>query len=798
VDPTPPRRGLGARRRLAALALGAAISTSFAHAASAGTPAPWKAAAELRVSLADAEKALILSSPQEAQRDAGAAGEAAGALVENLRPLAPASVARIERTILLARRAVGAQNGVALAAARADAWTAVLAGSYRAVLKAIEQGKSAEARRWLLVREFRQPTRFSRPGADATLALESLADRRSSPARTVSAVQADLLDTYQARLRAALEEAAAAQTRGHRLRAAGLAALARGYFSILAGAYRAQRGPGATAAAQATFDRLAASALAGNAAVFRTAHAAAEAVLSGFRAAPLSAEEEKRRAGQILRFLALVPVEYGRGVDSGRVTLDFEIQEAITFRDGAAQAFGDLEAALSERDASTAKHMGTLIDALGRDLAAAAGGGRVAEPDDVKARTAKVLDLAERIFPREWQEAGATADFDVIRATIDRLEGAIAAGEFAQAEQARLEAYAFFEFGPEQRLRGLAPDLFVRVEGLFWYGADGYPGLAQLVKRKATPAELAPTRHALDEALVDAERAVGSGPTSTFAVVSNTAIIVFREGLEAVLILAALTAGLVGVRRGLRRPLYVGAAVALLATAATWTIAQTVLGSLARYGEKLEAVVSLVAIAILLLILNWFYHRVYWNEHLASLHGRKKRLLQAGFGAASAQLVGLGALGFSSVYREGFETTLFLQALVLDAGAASVLLGVLLGLAGTALVAVLTIALQRKLPHRRMLIATGLLITWVLVVMVGTTVQIIQVVGWVPVTPVEGLRLPYWAGLWFGVFPTWQGLSAQLAAVTVVIGSYFLAEHVRARRRSRRRASAHLVGQKAA
>ena len=55
------------------------------------------------------------------------------------------------------------------------------------------------------------------------------------------------------------------------------------------------------------------------------------------------------------------------------------------------------------------------------------------------------------------------------------MQGAIAAGEYGKAEQARLEAYAFFEFGPEQRLRGLAPDLFVPSEGLFWYGADDSP-----------------------------------------------------------------------------------------------------------------------------------------------------------------------------------------------------------------------------------------------------------------------------------------------------------------------------------
>jgi high-affinity iron transporter len=397
--------------------------------------------------------------------------------------------------------------------------------------------------------------------------------------------------------------------------------------------------------------------------------------------------------------------------------------------------------------------------------------------------TDEALGLIDSLYPDEWKDAGATADFDVISATLDRLEGAIAAGQFSQAEQARLEAYAFFEFGPEQRLRGLANDLFVEVEGLFWYGADGLPGLAQLVKRKAAAAEVAETRQALDAALADAEQAVGAGPTSTFAVVSNTAVIVFREGLEAVLILAALMAGMTGAQAALRKPLLAGAAAAFVASVATWGIAETVLGSLSRYGEKLEAVVSLLAIGVLLLILNWFYHRVYWSEHLAGLHGKKKKILGIGVGVAAAQLVGLVALGFTSVYREGFETVLFLQAIVLEAGAGTVLVGVGIGLAATLAVGFLTIRLQRKLPHKKMLIATGLLILWVLVVMVGTTVQTLQVVGWVPVTPVEGLRLPYWAGLWLGVFPTWEGLLAQGAAIVFVLGSYVLAERLRMRKR---------------
>jgi high-affinity iron transporter len=147
-------------------------------------------------------------------------------------------------------------------------------------------------------------------------------------------------------------------------------------------------------------------------------------------------------------------------------------------------------------------------------------------------------------------------------------------------------------------------------------------------------------------------------------------MIVFREGLEGVLILAALMASMVGPQRRYRRPLLAAWFWPSVPASSRGVVAQTLLGSLARYGERLEAVVSLIAIGVLLLILNWFYHRVYWQENLQDLHRRKKSILAgAGLSLAAAQVVGLVALGFTSVYREGFETSLFLQALTLEAGA---------------------------------------------------------------------------------------------------------------------------------
>ena len=756
--------------RIAAVT-GAALALA-APAAAAG-PEPWLLAGEARDGLAGAQTGLVLGDAAETAAQVAAAGRA----TESLLAGRPSSLERARSALADAGRAAAAGDEKALAAAGAAVWTTILGAAQAEAVAAARRGDAPAARAWLLVREFRPPTQFSRAAADATLAVDALAAGRIGRRAAAAAVRMDLLDTYDGRLRSALAAAGDAEP-GFDVRRAESAALAAGYWSILRGSFVAQRSEAGALRVDAAVADLADGGPASAARV--------ERLLDGFRAAPLSAEEQLRRAGQLERFLKLVPIEYGRGVQDGRVTLEFEIQEAITFRDGAEGAFRDVAPVLLGRDERSARRVESILDELGDALSAATRGRDVAEPDALRALADEAGALLGGLYPGEWKEAAKTADFDVIAAALNRLEAAVGSGEWGRAESARLEAYGVFELGPEQRLRGLAPSLFREVEGYFWYGAGGVDGLVQLLKRKATPEEIAATRQALDQALADAAARIGSGPGSRAQVVTNSAIIVFREGLEAVLILAALAASLVGAQRRLRRPLLAGAAVALAASVVTWVVAQTVLTSLAAYGEKLEAVVSLAAIAVLLLILNWFYHRVYWQQNLQGLHRRKRRVLTgAGVSLAAAQTIGLVALGFSSVYREGFETVLFLQALTLEAGAFTVLQGVALGLAATLLVGFAVFVLERRLPHKKMLVATGLLITWVLVVMVGTTVQTLQKVGWLPVSPVEGLELPYWTGLWLGLYPTWQGLLAQAAALAFVIGSYVAAERLRARRRAR-------------
>jgi high-affinity iron transporter len=261
-------------------------------------------------------------------------------------------------------------------------------------------------------------------------------------------------------------------------------------------------------------------------------------------------------------------------------------------------------------------------------------------------------------------------------------------------------------------------------------------------------------------------------------------ILVFREGLECILVLAAITASMTGAKRAHRRPIALGAGLAFIATLITWLIAVRIVGSLSdnMSALDLQAATGLLAVIVLLVIMNWFFHKIYWGGWIRAHNRRRKALLENARTAEISQKrlwFGLIFLGFTSLYREGFEVVLFLQSYHLRLGGGIVLKGALLGMVLTAMVAVLTFVLQRRLPYRKMLITTGILLGVVLLVMVGEQAQEMQLAHWIPTTEINSLKsyMPPWMGLWFAVFPTVETLVAQFIAAILVIGSYFAARH---------------------
>ncbi|PYJ35666.1 MAG: iron permease [Verrucomicrobia bacterium] len=272
-----------------------------------------------------------------------------------------------------------------------------------------------------------------------------------------------------------------------------------------------------------------------------------------------------------------------------------------------------------------------------------------------------------------------------------------------------------------------------------------------------------------------------TSPTVAFL---DIGVLVFREGLECILVLAAITASMTGPKRTHRRPVAFGAGLAFVATLITWCIAVRIVGSLSdnMSALDLQAATGLLAVIVLLVIMNWFFHKIYWGGWIRAHNRRRKTLLENARAAEISQSRlwwGLILLGFTSLYREGFEVVLFLQSYNLRLGGGVVLKGALLGMMLTGIVAVLTFVLQQRLPYRKMLITTGILLGVVLLVMVGEQAQEMQLAHWISTTPIDSLKpyIPPWMGLWFAVFPTVETLVAQVIAAVLVIGSYYAARH---------------------
>jgi high-affinity iron transporter len=273
-----------------------------------------------------------------------------------------------------------------------------------------------------------------------------------------------------------------------------------------------------------------------------------------------------------------------------------------------------------------------------------------------------------------------------------------------------------------------------------------------------------------------------TSPTAAFL---DIGVLVFREGLECILVLAAITASMTGSNQPHRRPVAMGAGIAFVATLITWFIAVRIVGQLSESipALALQAATGFLAVIVLLVITNWFFHKVYWGGWIRAHNRRRKTLLANGAAEITPARLqwGLILLGFTSLYREGFEVVLFLQSYNLRLGGGVVLKGAALGIALSGIVAILTFFLQQRLQHRKMLITTGILLGVVLLVMVGEQVQEMQLAHWIPTTQIGWLEnyVPAWVSMWFAVFPTYETMAAQLLAAVLVVGSYYAARPAR-------------------
>jgi high-affinity iron transporter len=348
------------------------------------------------------------------------------------------------------------------------------------------------------------------------------------------------------------------------------------------------------------------------------------------------------------------------------------------------------------------------------------------------------------------------------RMLVDQAVASAEAGNRERAYDIARTAYLdHFELA-EVPLRLRDPNLVLDVEFSFAEFRNGIRDGASLSAIRKSAAEIRSGLLDVDRVLADKGFAA---PALAFAFAF---VILFREGVEVVLLLAILLGALsAGRASGYRKPLAAGVVAALAATALTWVLATLVLDIAPVQRELLEGATAVAAVAVLFVVSFWLVSRLDHKHWLEFMRARVASAIATGSAAAFA------GLGFTAVYREGFETVLFYQALSIFAKGLGlyVALGFATAVVALGVVAYTVLKLGRRIPVKPMLTAGAATLLLLSVTFAGNAVRSLQGADWVSVTPVQAdsARLPVFLAELTGIHPTREGLTVQAVLLTVYV-----------------------------
>lgn len=344
-------------------------------------------------------------------------------------------------------------------------------------------------------------------------------------------------------------------------------------------------------------------------------------------------------------------------------------------------------------------------------------------------------------------------------ASADELRAIVSSYAPADAKSAkRAAADVFFEFegsGLDRDLAARDPELYRTVE-------SEWMRLLAMMDRESPQEAVRAQGEKVVTLLGEGARRAEAGGSVFF----DSLLIILREGFEAILVVSALAAYLKRIGGGGRlRYLYGGAATAVLASGLLWLAARSVLDVSGSGREALEGWTVLVATAVLFWVSYWLVSKAEADHWQAFV--RRQVELAVGRGA----LLGLGFLSFVVVFREGFETVLFYEAIAARAAGAGDQTLLLAGfLVGCAALAVLYATLQitgSKIPMRAFFNVTGGLLYLMAFRFGGAGIRELQEAAVVRQTPVGWVPDSVALQQWLGIFPYLEPLILQLILVAL-------------------------------
>ena len=373
-------------------------------------------------------------------------------------------------------------------------------------------------------------------------------------------------------------------------------------------------------------------------------------------------------------------------------------------------------------------------------------------------------ELKEMGDATENEKSGVRGEIDFIRDTLQLMLIQYQNEEYQEAytsaRTAYLDSYEFVEIP----LRAIDPDFTLEVEFQF-------AELRSLIKQQADYEEIKEITIALKRNMDESERVVsGTGTLAPAIAFTSSFAIIFREGLESVLILGAIITYLEASRNTkYKKYLYYGVILAIGATAVTWVVASYIIEISGANRELIEAIAALSATAILFYVSFWILNKI---EHKKWMEFVKAKVWQATTTGSVLVFVGLA---FFTVYREGFETVLFYQAM---AGFAKYMelyvgLGFVAGIVSLLVIFYVMRKLGKRLPLRALFGLTMGVGAYLSIAFLGNAIRELQVLEIVPYTGMIGTipRLDINVAAMTGIYPTLETVVGQI----ILLGIYLAA-----------------------
>jgi high-affinity iron transporter len=369
----------------------------------------------------------------------------------------------------------------------------------------------------------------------------------------------------------------------------------------------------------------------------------------------------------------------------------------------------------------------------------------------------------------EDQKSDVKNNIDTIR---ERLEDTLvhyARGDFQSAHTSARSAYLDSYEYVEIPLRAIDPDFTLEVEYQF-------ATLRNLIKEQAPQKDVQDIIIDIRRNLDESERIVtGTGEIAPAIAFTSSFAVIFREGLESVLILGAILTYLEASRNTKFKPyIYYGIVLALVATIITWLVTSYIIDISGASRELVEAIAALSATAVLFYVSFWILNKI---EHKKWMEFVKAKVWQAGVSGGFMVFV---MLSFFTVYREGFETVLFYQAMFAFAKYMELYvgLGFVLGIASLLGLFFVMRKLGKRLPLRVLFGLTMGIGAYLSVAFLGNAIRELQILDVIPYTNMFGIipRLDINLAAMTGIYPTLETTIGQiiLLAVYLFAASYVL------------------------